>query len=317
MKHQTFNQFPGNNILSGVYAFLLLVCLSLLSGCTQDEEFKADGVKSTINGITFNVEARGIGVAGPASKSSASNVENSSLACYDESYKIASAIIPSGQTTQSTTEISSYLKYSGNQDYIVTIAGEDYKYESILWEKDDKISIGMYAPDGTSTNSPYDRLLWDNAPQGAVFYAFWPDMANNTRTPLSMTKYSTITGGNHEMESNFTIPSTQYCTLDGSVSGKALYRPDMKYAHLSASDIVYGEGGEVNLSFYPDFTAFEFIVKNDASVQMRLKSVRLESVNNEIAGDFSSASATACSTFSVANKYSNNDNKNIKNYRLT
>ena len=311
---------------------LLVIFLSLFLSCTQDDKFKRDGAKSTVDGITFSIDAMGVGVAAPASKAGAVE-ESSSLAYYDERYEIGSLLKPTHSSGPSSTTVSSNLKYSGDQNYTVTIAGNNYKYESILWEKGDRISIGMFAPDGTSSNrnidfvdyqinaitnseqkssatitgvfnkgvrwffdganpttlvSPYDRLLWEDAPQGAVFYAFWPDMSKNSRTPNRMTSMPTI-NSSQVMMSDLVMPATQYCTLDGSVTGKQLYRPDMNLAYMSAVDIAYNAGDNVKLTYYPDFTAFEFIIKNETSSKMRIKSVRLESINDYLAGTFRQA----------------------------
>ncbi len=342
MKISRFNLTCSTRLFWGMVAVFVSVTLLSLGGCAREDRMAPEEIRSTVDGMTFSISAQGIGVAAPSTK----GTENqSSCEDYDESYEIASVLLPSASAEKgSVSEIFSNLKYGGSESYYnVSIGGLNYKYESIFWEKGDKISIGMYAPPlkvndgsvpssdlfadfvdyqidavsgepqepsratitgifnkgirwkpagtgGTSVASPYDRLLWNNAPYGAVFFAFWPDMASNTRTPAQLSFYNTIKGGEHELRSHFTIPDEQYCTLkEGSATDKIIYSPDMNIAHMSATDIAYQKGNDVKLRFYPDFTAFEFIIKNDSpSIQMRLKEVRLESLNNYISGLFTS-----------------------------
>lgn|GEM_PF-6542370 len=368
VKHTTFKQKLRGFLLAVVYPAIFLASLALLlflsSGCSKEDSAPSPNkIVSNVDGITFRIGAAGIASTAPGTKSVAPGTRSAvaesgakpgvaeaaseSLSEYDERFEVSSELIlgtPGGAgkvkspLSGSPSEQSSHLKYSGERNYTVTIAGSSYKYESINWEEGDEISIGMAnladnapydfidfritgvtpsdpgsgtvqsrasietsdysvkglrwsAGDGeeniSKSPSPFSRLEWDNAPLGASFFAFWPKLSSGGRVPTYVSTYPSGSG-NHGLTTRYTIPETQYCTLDGGVSGTKLYRPDMTYAHMVASDIVYGSGSDVRLTFYPEFTAFEFILKNETSTLMQLKSVTLSSLESYLAGDFMS-----------------------------
>lgn len=120
------------------------------------------------------------------------------------------------------------------------------------------------------------------------FYAMYPAAATTGFTTEERTHVGLTT-----TEMKGTIPSAQSLEWNGQTGS-----PLMRYAYMFSSVTAPYRAGEVNLPFYPQFTAFEFTVTRGKNSSVALSSFTLETeeTNGALAGLFSYPISAVSST---------------------
>lgn len=187
----------------------------------------------------------------------------------------------------------------------VTEGGTSKKYERIDWLDGDNILIcsdvaktpsnqssSEYSISDVSESSDYLKSVAKVEPvdeqglqwgDGAGPYRF---MGVYPSSPATISTAGVVTGMSIPGAQNVDPNKTKETQENGNVTN-VTFTPDMSYAWMLADAPGVSEGGNVDMQFYPAFTAFEFTIQCQEAEMISIQSFQLSSASKDIWGPFS------------------------------